>query len=157
MNYQEYSKKVESNFPNTSQTAINGLETLVAYDEIFKWKWIATKLKIFSFISYADKIDENLIKTYTEACLKYACKNKKGLPRGIQNGIVSYSVLASETIDSAAISFVSKSPGKHWSAFEMPIILDLSTGELHYCKGNRAWGAIYAPFLNEYILRKFNF
>lgn len=133
------------------------MEALVTYDEVFKWEWFATKLKIFSFIACADNIDENLIKSYTEECLQYACKNKKGLPRGFQNGVVSYSILASESIDSSAISFVSKRPAKHWSAFEMPIIVDLSKKELYFYKENIIWGALYDSFLNEYILRNFNF
>lgn len=155
MDYQEYYDKTKSGFLNTRQAAISGLDALVTYEEVFKWQWVATKLKIFSFLSYADRIDENSIKDYTENCMRYACKNKKGLPRGLQNGIVSYSILASETIDPAAIAFVSKRPQKHWSAFEMPMIVDLSKGELHYYKENIIWGAIYDSFLTEYILRRF--
>ena len=157
IDYQEYLSKVKTKFINTKQTNISDLDTLVTYDEVFKWEWIATKLKIFSFVSYADKIDENLMKNYTENCLKYACKNKKGLPRGIQNGVVSYSVLVSENIDLSAISFVSKRTDKHWSAFEMPIIVDLAKRELYYYKENIVLGALYDSFLNEYILRNFNF
>jgi hypothetical protein len=156
MDYQEYFSQVKSKFINTKQTYISGLDTLLIYDEVFKWEWVATKLKIFSFVAYADKIDENLIKSYAEKCLQYACKHKKGLPRGLQNGVVSYSILVSESIDSSATSFVSKRPDKHWSAFEMPIIVDLSIKELYYYKENIIWGALYDSFLNEYILRNFN-
>lgn len=155
MDYQEYLGQVKDKFLNTEQINIRELDTLVIYDEVFKWEWVATKLKIFSFIAYADRVDVHLIKDYTETCLQYACKNKKGLPRGFQNGVVSYSILVSESIDSSAISFVSKRPDKHWAAFEMPIIVDLSKQKLHYYKGNIKWGALYDSFLNEYILRNF--
>ena len=157
MDHQEYTLKFKSNFLHARQITIEGLDTLAAYEEVFKWQWLATKLKIFSFVSHADRIDENLMRRYTEACLNYACKNKQGLPRGIQNGVVSYRILSSETVAPSAISFVSNRPGKHWSAFEIPIILDLSTGALHYYEGNIVWGAIYDSFLNEYILRNFTF
>ncbi len=157
MDYQEYFSKIKAKFSNTKRTNISGLDTFVAYEEVFKWQWIATKLKIFSFVAYADHIDENSIKNYTEQCLQYACRNKKGLPRGLQNGVVSYSILVSENIDLSAISLVSKRPAKHWSAFEMPIIVDLSKKELYFYKENTIWGALYDSFLNEYILRNFNF
>ncbi len=157
MDHQEYFSQVKTNFINTKQANISGLDTLVIYEEVFKWKWIATKLKIFSFAAYTDRIDEKLIKNYTGKCLQYACKNKKGLPRGFQNGVVSYSILVSESIDPSAISFVSKRPDKHWSAFEMPIIVDLSKKELYYYKENILWGALYDSFLNEYIICNFNF
>lgn len=156
MDYEQYSAQIKAKFINTRQVTISGLDTLVTYDEVFKWEWIATKLKIFSFLSYANKIDENLIKTHTENCLRYAYKNKKGLPRGVQNGVVSYNILASENIDPSAIAFVSKRPKKHWSAFEMPMIVDLSKGELHYYKENMVWGALYDSFLTKYILSNFS-
>lgn len=91
MDYQEYISNIKSKFVITKQANISGLDTLVTYDEVFKWEWVATKLKIFSFVSYADKIDEQLIRIHTKNCLKYACENRKGLPREIQNGVVSYS------------------------------------------------------------------
>ncbi|QIB68999.1 hypothetical protein Ami103574_06530 [Aminipila butyrica] len=157
MDYQEYFLQVKDKFINTTRTNIGGFDALVIYDEVFKWRWLATKLKIFSFVTYADKIDEHLIKSYTQNCLHYACKHKKGLPRGLQNGVVSYSILVSDNIDSSAISFVSQRPTKHWSAFEMPILVDLSKKELYYYKENMIWGALYDSFLNEYILRNFKF
>lgn len=155
MDYQEYSAQIKAKFINTRQVSISGLDTLVTYDEVFKWEWAATKLKIFSFLSNVDRIDEGLIITHTQSCLQYACKNKKGLPRGLQNGIVSYSILASKNIDPSAVDLVSKRPPKHWSAFEMPIIVDLSKRELYYYKDNIKWGALYDSFLTEYLLRNF--
>lgn len=68
-------------------------DTLVAYEEIFKVKWFATKLKIFSFVNFVDYIDLDTIKNYSDKCLIHAIAEKKGLPRGFQNGIVSYNVL----------------------------------------------------------------
>lgn len=155
MDYQQYFAQVKAQFINTRQVDMSGLDTLVTYEEVFKWEWIATKLKIFSFLSYVDKIESNFMKTHAESCLQYACAHKKGLPRGFQNGIVSYSILVSDAIDPAAIAFVSERPKKHWSAFEMPILVDLSKGTLHYYRENIVWGAIYDSFLTEYLLRHF--
>lgn len=156
MDYQQYSAQIKAKFIDTRQVNLSGLETLVAYEEVFKWEWIATKLKIFTFLSYADKVDEDLLKTHTKNCLQYAYKNKKGLPRGLQNGIVSYSILASENIDPSAITFVSKKPKKHYSAFEMPIIVDLSKNELYYYKDKIVWGALYDSYMTKYLLHNFS-
>lgn len=156
MDYQQYYEKIKGNFNASKQVNIYNLDTHVTYEEVFKWKWMATKLKIFTFLTYAEKIDEQLIKVYTDKCLNYALKNKRGLPRGLQNGVVSYSIIASENVDQSAIEFVTQRPQKLWSAFLMPVIVDLSQKKIYYYKDGIVWGALYDSYLKEYLLRKYN-
>ncbi|TCT17232.1 hypothetical protein EDC18_101530 [Natranaerovirga pectinivora] len=156
MDYLEYSTKVKSRYNGSK--SIEGKENLidVLYDEKFEWKWFATKLKMFSFISYSSIVEENTIKAYSKTTFEYARKNYKGLPRGIQNGFTSFALLASEDISKEAIDFVQRRPTKHFSAFEMPILYDLNREVLYFYRNTPIWGQIYYEYFREYILKNFS-
>ena len=154
MNYQEYLEKI--NFNSSKQIQILNLDTFVTYEEVFKWKWIATKLKIFSFVAYSEELNAHQIIDYSKECLQYALKNKKGLPIGWQNGIVSNNVIVSKHVMTDAIATVTSRPVKHFAAFEMPVIYDLSKNLLYFYNGEIIWGSIYNTFLKDFILDKFN-
>ena len=155
MDFQSYLAKVKIHLPDTKIITLENKETTVSYEEVFKLSWFATKLKIFSFVAYTETISESLIKSYSTTCLNYARKNIKGLPIGVQNGVVSNSVLVSESVDDNAISFVTARPSKHYSAFEMPIVFDLSKNELFFYRDKIVWGMVYSSFINNYITTKF--
>ena len=156
MNYKEYINLVSPKCPDMKEITIGGLSTMVFYEEFFKWEWLATKLKIFSFISYVDKIDENGMNRYSEDCIIYAKKNKRGLPVGLQNGIISNNVYVSEKVDHGAITFASSRPRKHFGVFELPVIVDLARKELYYYRDEIVWGAMYSSFIKGYIDAKFS-
>jgi len=78
MTYQEYVSKVD--LGNSTRVQILGSDTIVSYEEVFQWKWFATKLKIFSFIAYSNEIDKHQIESYSNECLQYAKDNMRGLP-----------------------------------------------------------------------------
>jgi len=156
MTFNEYKENIEKNFNNVLCEKIKNFSIDVMYSEKFDWKWIATKLKIFSFISFSESIKEETIKEYTKECFEYSRKNYKGLLRGLQNGFVSFAVLVSENIDESAINFVKGRPKKHFAAFEMPIILDLKNRELYFYQDTPIWGMIYYKYFREYIKMNFN-
>jgi len=151
MDYQTYLQQVTSKFANTDTIRLGGYETTVAYEEVFKWTWAATKLKIFSFIAYADAIDNQLMEQYSAMCMQYARANKKGLPIGFQNGIVSNNILVSEHVSDSAIAYAVSRPQKHYSFFEQPVIVDLTKNTLYYYQGDIVWGAMYQGFMKRYI------
>ena len=156
MDYQNYLMQIKTRLPNTKTILLDNNETTVVYEEVFKWEWVATKLKIFSFITYKETVNKNQLENYSSACLDYARKNKKGLPLGFQNGIVSNNILVSESVSDDAISLVISRPQKHYCVFEMPIIFDLTKNDLYYYKGEIIWGMMYNSFINNYIVKNFN-
>lgn len=156
MDFIEYKNRIISSYSNSISIKEEDFLIDVLYDEKFEWKWFATKLKIYSFISYSNIVNEDTIKEYSKICFNYAKKNYKGLPRGIQNGFSSFSVLASEDINIEAINFVQNRPTKHFSAFEMPILYDLSKNCLYYYKETPIWGQIYYEYFREYIIKNFS-
>jgi len=157
MIYQEYINSVKSRFESTKTDKIGGFDVDVAFIEIFKWKWLATKLKIFSYISYVEKLDQKTISDFSDACFLASKKNYKGLPRGVQNGFASFIVIASEDIDVDAIAFAESRPKKHFAAFDMPVVVDLKKEKIYFYHGKPIWGSIYYRFFREFITSNFDF
>ena len=156
MNFTDYLAGAEKNFPAKKDAAIGRFNATHFYEEQFKWRWFATKLKIYSFVAYLPSISKQDIAEYSKECLHYARNNYKGLPRGVQTGVISFNVLASENIDAEAISFSESPPKKHFAMFEMPIIYDLSGENAHYYKKEQIWGSVYHSFFMEYIEKNFD-
>ena len=156
MDNNDYLNRCSNQFSNLEKIKIDQSLITVSYEEKFKIQWLATKLKIFSFIHYIDKVDIGTIENYSSVCTKYASKKHRGLPRGFQNGVVSFNVLISETVTDAAIDFVLSRPKKHFSLFEMPIIYDISRSKLYYYEGTPIWGSMYNNYLRSYIEDHFN-
>lgn len=149
MEYSDYLKKIHSNYKNNE--FVNDLNATMFFETQFELKWIATKLKQFSFVSFQDDISFDDIKIYSAKCCNYSLKMYKGLPRGIQNGIVSFNVLAGKKISKEAIDFVLSRPPKHFAAFEMPVIVDLEKQKSYYYTDTPLWGMIYYKHFREYI------
>jgi len=155
MNSQEYSKTVRSKFGRNATIRLDTQDLLIAYEEVFKWQWFATKLKITSFVKQMPSVSLSDIESYSASCLKQAIKEKKGLPIGIQNGVVSFSVIVSENISSDAIIFVQNRPKKHFAAFEMPVLFVPKSSDLYFYQGDIVWGMLYVKFFREYITSHF--
>lgn len=155
MDYKVYRDMVVGRYDNVSTGEIGDYQADVMYEEEFKWRWIATKLKMFSFINYSEHVSRETVESYSKLCFKYAIKNYKGLPRGCQCGVAFFPVIASENIDEDAVSFVRTRPKKHFSAFGMPAIYDLKKEELYYYAETPIWGSIYYKYLRGYVEKNF--
>lgn len=153
MTLENYKEKVRGRFNQSNFVA--SLNAEFFYEERFEMKWFATKLKQFSFVSDVDCITLETVRNYSENCMNYAIKEYKGIPRGLQNGVVSYSVLISDKVDDDAIDFAMSRPKKHYSAFEMPIIVDLAKQEIFYYRKTPLWGSIYYKHFRECIMNNF--
>ncbi len=156
MNFDEYMIHVEDNYDALTIENLGSFETRIAYESKFELKWFASKLKIFSFFSYSEKIDVETIQRYSKLCFEHSRKNYTGLPRGIQNGFVSFAVLISNSVDSDAITYVKNRYKKHFSAFEMPVIINLEKEQIIFYNETPIWGGLYYNFLREYIHENFN-
>ena len=94
---------------------------------------------------------------YSAQCLEYALSGAPGLPRGLQNGVVSFSVLAAPEVTEDAVAFACSRPKKHFAAFEVPVLADLTAGRLYYYDKTPLWGAIYYKYFRQYIEKSFGF
>ncbi len=154
MNYNDYLEVILRGFSKMDEVQVDSFSVKRMYEEkddiVF-----ATKMKNFSFVSCSDKIDLNDIINYSSACMDYALKIYEGLPRGFQNGILSFNVLVSEKVSAEAKKFVAARPKKHFAAFEMPIIVDLTDKSLYYYKKTPMWGGLYYRYFRKFIEKHF--
>ncbi len=107
-----------------------------------------TKLGIsedFFVFGQFDNADINALRDFSARVFDYAVENKKSwLPRGLFSGVFVYAVAIVHSIDDeAARSIRQIMPPKHWSAAEIPVVLNLSNGELIFFEKTSAWGAAY--------------
>ena len=54
MDYNDYLNSISERFSNMEEIKIGESLVRVSYEEKFKIQWLATKLKIFSFIHYIE-------------------------------------------------------------------------------------------------------
>ncbi len=82
---------------------------------------------------------------FSTAAFDYAKRNKKsGLPCGFFEAVSCYSVaIAAFAQPELVYSIRNNTPKKHMSAFEIPVLYDVSQGQLHYLERTPAWGAAY--------------
>ena len=113
--------------------------------------WFATQLKFFAIIGVSNDITKDTIENFSKNCIDYAIKNKKGLPRGLQSGVVSFVLLISLNVDDDAKKFAQERPEKHFAAFEMPIVFDLKKNELYYYNKTPTLGSIYYKTFRNFI------
>lgn len=156
MDSNDYMLKVENNFSEKKEVMVSRFNAFQFYEEKFEAKWIATKLKIYSFVSYLPAITEQDIIDFSSECIEKALREYSGLPRGFQNGVATFNVLVSENVDPKAIAYAVSRPKKHFAAMEMPVIYDLSKNKIYYYEKTPMWGAIYYRFFREYIEKSFN-
>jgi len=149
------SKRLLKDGFDIKQDRILDMDVTIATKKIFKLTWFATQLNIFVCMSNVDYISSDLIKNFSSAALDYGIIFKEGLPRGLQSGVVSFSVLASLSIDEDAIKWINKKPKKHFAAFEFPVLYDLNNHEIYYYEKTPMWGAIYYGFFREFTLKNF--
>ena len=153
MSYNDYIAMVGSRFSSKNEITLEHFYATQFYSEKMG---LTTKLKLYSFVSYLPFIAENDIVNYSNECLARALNDYKGLPRGFQNGVGSFNVLVSERVTPEAIIYAKATPKKHFAAFEMPIVYDLSQSKLYYFEHTPMWGAIYYKFIRKFIAENFN-
>ncbi len=156
MNYSDYFEIISQRFSEIEEVQIESFNVKSVYEEKFELKWLASKLKIFSFLSHVGEIDSDDIITYSSACMRYALKSYKGLPRGMQNGVASFNVLVSNNVSKRSEEIAIARPKKHFASFEMPIVYDLANKNIYYYKNTPIWGSMYYKFFREYIEMNFN-
>lgn len=131
------------------------LNAYAFYDEEFRVKWAATKMKRFSFVTCMESVDLPQVRAYSAACMDFALKNYPGLSRGMQSGVASFAVIVSRNISPLAIQEVMNTPPSHFAAFEVPVLVDLGLGRIYHINKTPVWGALLWKDMRTYADMKF--
>jgi hypothetical protein len=121
-----------------------------------KWAW--SKFGFFEeFFVFAELpwLDIAQMQAFSANAFRYALGNKKiGLPCGVCEAVVCYSVALAQNPDPALVASIrSTTPPKHWSAFEMPVVWDLQSGNLYCLEKTPIWGAAYYGSFRTHLYR----
>lgn len=121
-------------------------EMTILTEDIFRFRWMA-RLRLCSFITYADTIDAQVMRVFIQSCLQFAKKarSKLGEP------LVCNAVAMSENISGDAVEFALKRPPIQSTMDAYPVVVDLKAGDIHYYRGPILYGILYEKFEREYI------
>lgn len=143
-------------FKEPYRIQIYDYEIDVAYEEFFRWRWLASRQKIFSFVCYREEVTYDIIRDFSNLVCQYSMVNYKGSFQWVNSVVVSKAVLACKKVDPAAIKFVKENLIVHNSATEIPMIYDLKNECLYYMDKLPLWGWIYNRFRTNYIKEHFD-
>lgn len=99
-----------------------------------------SKMKQYFYVTQNDQADGNMLKAYSNACTQFTFNSHDGLPRGIVSGLVIYSIMVQTHATPGACAAAAQLPENHYSAFELPVVVDLSTHQLIHCTRTPVWG-----------------
>ena len=106
-----------------------------------------SKIKQYIYVTQNDTADYGVMQAFSQACTHYTLETHDGIPRGLVTGIGCYNIMFQTRATQGACDFSVQLPEKHFAAFEMPIVADLSSHQLIYCTrtpvyGCAMWGGI---------------
>jgi hypothetical protein len=130
---------------------LNGIPVSIGYIKEFRWSWFACQLNTFIIVGEAPSVDRPLMESFSKAAYEFALKNNKGWKRGWQSGIGSINILKSASIDDGALQFCEKTPPKHWSAFEVPVLYNTVGKKTIRFVSTPIWGRLYYPYFLKLI------
>lgn len=107
-----------------------------------------------TFFTFAEipNLSPQVLQQFSSASFEFANKNKAvSLPNGLFVALFCFAVAITENLHPQTAEFIrGTAPVKHWSAFEMPVAVDVTNEELVYYEKTQAWGAAYyAGFRRE--------
>ena len=100
-----------------------------------------------TFFIFADipELTPQKMTRFSFAAFEFANKSKTlPLPPGLFGSVWSFAVAITNNLDTAAAQSIrTVAPSKHWSAAEIPVVYDATTGQLCYFEGTPTWGGAY--------------
>ncbi len=148
----KYKFKVNSVF--LSDEKILGRPTIIGYEKLFKWKWLATELNTYILISdFSDQaVDVVLIEKYLSESINFAKKHYKGRTKALKSSLWVISVLISSDIDAPAIEYCRKSKALNTlKEVAVPVAVNSMTNEFFCFEKNPIRGRSYYPYFRQII------
>ena len=110
-----------------------------------------------AFFTFAEIPDpqQAVLQNYSAISFGLANKNKSApLPNGLFMCVFCYAVAITERLDPQVADWIrNTSPPKHWASNEIPVVFDLSDGNLCYFEKTPLWGAAYYAGMRREIER----
>jgi hypothetical protein len=109
----------------------------------FSWKGLVI-LSQHVVVAEIENATVGSVETLFDASFGYAKRvNKIPLPRGFQFGYSVIPTIITKNPSAELIAYVTKSPRKHFALFELPVVIDATSGAVNYFHGRPLWGFLY--------------
>jgi hypothetical protein len=133
---------------DVSTLQMRGLTALVGYRSDFRWRWMATRLNLFTVLINVPSVTASELELFANEALDYAV-SQKGKFRGLQGGVAAIPVLIGSRVDPDAATFASTRLIRRFSAFAWPAAVDLSSQRSYHHQGRVAMGGVYASWMRQ--------
>ena len=154
MNLESIKTKLEQANIYHSETEILDHRSVVGYEKVFKWRWLATQLNTFIVATdFGDQeITDGLLAHHLYESFNFADKNYTGWMRGMQSGTGVISIVISTNVTQEAKFYcINSKSGKKFAAFTIPVVVDANTQEVFQFHSTPMWGLIYYPHFRKLI------
>jgi len=106
----------------------------------FRLIWLASRLNLFTVVSWQPTATAELLTKLTVDSLSYA-NEMKGTFKGLQSGLGVIPALVSEHVLADACQLAERRPAKHFAAFTLSVVIDLSANDT-YSYAGQIWGSV---------------
>lgn len=133
-------------------TLSNGkIADITASRTYFSWKGlvILSQHIVIQHIDNATKKDAEML--FKTGFLYGKKANWIPLLRGMQFGFMVIPVIVGESPDAPLVETVTKRPPKHWSLFEFPVLINLSTNQTLCYRETALWGAFFFSDMRKVV------
>lgn len=129
----------------------NNINVQIGYVKKTKLKWLATQLNTFIIVGTTEsQITKQLIQDFSSEAFRFAKSNNQGLPRGLHSSIGVIAILIGVKANFEAKRYCLKL-SKHFSAFNIPVIVETESNDIIHFEGTPIWGMMYYPYLKKLI------
>ena len=102
------------------------------------------KASTYCFIKYAsESYDAKKYRIFSNESFNYALNIRTGNPLGLGAMLIVYPLLIVDKISNELLTETKIYLNKHFAANEFPVILDMSSGDIHFYPSTPMWGALY--------------
>jgi hypothetical protein len=125
-----------------------GAPVLVGHRSDFRFRWMATKLHLFTIVAPSPAVTVAVLEQFTNSAMDYAIANKGGA-RGMQSGIAVLPCLVSTQVDPAAAAWAQEKQRMRFACMARPVVVDFSRGSVSYFRNNSMLGRVYSGHLRS--------
>ena len=140
----EYFDLMLESFPGVDPVELEDMT--VISEKILKLQW-GNRLRFFSYITYTEELDAELMINYKNRCVQLAKKTRSAFAEPA----VCIAVVIADEASRGAIDFARSAPAIHLMRGEYPVIADLTRGEAFYYKGPVPVRLLYNRYERKYI------
>jgi len=119
---------------------------IVGVRSVWHWDVIATNMTYVVFLRATGPLSRANVESEYDRMIKQARElDPSRIPRGFQHGRTIVPVYIADHVEPDAIALIEGPAPMHFAVQLFPMALDRSTGQAHYLRSTRMWGAAYLP------------